>query len=222
MVFLVVGVIMYVCFVIPLMPVFMGFLGPIGIILLHVQWYLQTNGVTSYVQSELISKYLRIHIFDTALILNGGNDMILNHKSLKPLGKNTSSDVTLTNEKWTNDKILSLSIASLKTGTRMALWFLNLVPIVGPIVLNQINARRRALGYLSRYFDLQRLPASEIDKFKYKHLGLLWGFGSAAGLLELIPFFSCISNTAGLVGAAKWSTKLYDTNQFQGYERKSD
>lgn len=207
-IFLTIGAIYYVV----VLPVLLAWavmtLGPLGFLLAHIQWLLQTNALTAIVCRKIILTYINYQIFDTTLYLHGQRDFLLNAKFIST-SSNSNDRIhwsmaefwTAVVPLWTLNFSRKILIAVLLTG-------ISLIPLIGPPIVNQLISSRRAYSYMSRYFVLSGTDSKTARNYQYEHLGLFYSFGMAAGILEFLPVFSIITMTSNTVGAARWSIDI--------------
>ena len=201
-IFCIVATLLYI-FILPfLLPWSVLFLGPVGIVLMHIQWFIQSNSITNAICSRLLMQNFYDQIFRTTLYLKAKSQL------LKIADANTKRKPS-----WFNvTDLLQLTGAILRgIGRSLFISVLSLLPIFGPLVINQLTSVNRSLGYLRFYFSkLRNYSPADIKKFKYTHMVPLLGFGMASGLLEFLPLVSIITVTSNSVGAALWSIDLLE------------
>lgn len=190
-------------------------LGPLGVILGHIQWILQTNAITSVICRNIVLTHLGNQVFDITLYLNGQTDFLkrakfvqCNNKQCVGSRKGLSMPWKVAIPLWLFHCLRKMTILAFLTS-------ISLIPLLGPMLANQLLSGRRAFSYMGRYFALKGKSAKENKDFQYEHLGLFFTFGMAAGLLEFVPLFSVITITSNTIGAAKWSIDLIEKAQNQ-------
>lgn len=186
-------------------------MGPIGFFVAHVQWLVQSNTMASYLCRNLLVDKLNLEVFDVTLVRNGQQKLVTEAKYLDRKSTKTKKF------NWSiHNVIYSFVSARINSLTKtIMLSAISLIPILGPLIVNQITAPDRALSYLRRYFWMRHYTGAEIKSFKYKNLGQLACFGVSAGLLELIPFTSMVTIMSNTVGAALWANNLVKREQSQ-------
>lgn len=207
-IFVTIGVLYYVILVPTILAWAIVTLGPLGAVIVHIQWLLQTNALTALVCRNIILTHINNQIFDITLYLYGQKDFLRRAKYIKVIKKEDPQF------NWTTPEFWIISVPAWITGLIRKLLILamlasiSVIPLVGPTVANQLISGRRAFSYMGRYFTLKGISRAQAKDFEYQHLGLFLSFGMAAGLLEIIPLFSIITITSNTVGAAKWSIEL--------------
>ncbi|CCD23010.1 uncharacterized protein NDAI_0A08570 [Naumovozyma dairenensis CBS 421] len=193
----------------------MLFLGPIGFVLAHLQWVLQTNALTSIISSKLVLPFINDRIYDMALVMNGGEDFLNKGKLIRKVKSKTKKDLkidsTTSKEKesqWIVRKTWSILKFFRNTIITISLTLLSMVPLIGPPIVNQIMAPSRSFSYMTRYFYLKGFNHKEAKDFQYENYGHFVCFGMASGILEFLPFISIITMASNTIGAAKWSLAL--------------
>lgn len=200
---------LYYIFIIPIVLAWaLVTLGPLGVILGHIQWILQTNALTSMICGKIILTHLGNQIFDITLYLNGQADFLKKAKFIKEGEKDNCSFFQSFGGSWQVALPLFIIHCLRKLFILAILTLISLIPLLGPMVANQLLSGRRAFCYMSRYFALKGDCAKANKDVQYERLGLFFTFGMAAGLLEFIPFFSIVTITSNTIGAAKWSTQF--------------
>lgn len=184
-------------------------MGPIGLVLAHIQWLVQSNSIAAYICRNLMLEKLNTEVFDLTLAKNGQQKLVSDAKYLSR--KTTKSRRSIWSAHTIIYSFLSAKVTSL--GQSIVLSLVSLIPVLGPLIVNQITAPDRALSYLSRYLFLKQYTSPDIKKFKYKNLGQLACFGVSAGLFELIPLASMVTIMSNTVGAAIWSADLVKKEQ---------
>ncbi|KAL3234501.1 hypothetical protein RNJ44_03263 [Nakaseomyces bracarensis] len=184
-------------------------MGPVGLFVAHIQWLVQSNTMASYICRNLLVDKLNVEVFDVTLVKKGQQKLVTEAKYLDKKSTKRSKF------NWSiHSVIYSFVTARVYSLTKtLMLSAISLIPIFGPLIVNQITAPDRALSYLSRYFRMRHFTSAETKAFKYRHLGPLACFGVAAGLLELIPFTSMITIMSNTVGAALWANDLMKKEQ---------
>ncbi|QLL34059.1 hypothetical protein HG536_0F03840 [Torulaspora globosa] len=207
-----VAVIYYVT-VIPLVVAWaMISLGPLGILLAHIQWVLQTNAITTMICRNIVLSHMDNQIFDITLYLNGQKEFLRKAKFIKVTEKPHPTHGFFSGSWQMTFPLLVVHLIR-KGLILIILALLSLIPIFGPPITNQVLSGRRGFSYMRRYFALKGQSAAEAKDFQYEHLGLFFSFGMAAGILEFIPLFSIITITSNTIGAAKWSVDLIKKSQ---------
>ncbi|KAK6066767.1 hypothetical protein SCUP234_11946 [Seiridium cupressi] len=85
---------------------------------------------------------------------------------------------------------------------------LNFIPVVGTIIFIVIQGRSRGQSVHDRYFQLKKWSASRRAQWLQEHTGSYSSFGTAATLLEMIPFASIFFAFTNTVGAALWAADI--------------
>lgn len=191
-------------------------LGPLGVILVHIQWILQTNVLTAFVCRTLVLTHITNQIFDISLVLQDQDEFLNEVKVLpkpqKPHRKIDEPDAVRNFNTIKGSRIFKiprlLFRMFFKVSNFTSLTLLSLIPIVGPILANQLMAPKRTFTYLQRYFLLKGFSKKQAKDFQYEHYASFICFGMSAGLLELIPFFTIVTISSNTVGAAKWCSSL--------------
>lgn len=197
LIFITIAGLFYVTFVPLLVPWAIVLLGPLGVVLVHIQWILQTNVLTAFVCRTLVLTHITNQIFDISLVLQDQDEFLKAGKHLpKPQIKHRNIDepdavrnFNTVKGSWVFKipKFLFGMVFKLSDFTTLTL--LSLIPIIGPILANQLMAPRRTYTYLQRYFLLRGFSKKEAKDFQYEHYASFICFGMSAGLLEIIPFF---------------------------------
>ncbi|SCU80253.1 LAME_0B02212g1_1 [Lachancea meyersii CBS 8951] len=186
-------------------------LGPIGFVVVHVQWLLQSNAVAVALTNILIAPVFANSIFDAALAKMGHSEFLESAKKLPIASLKQVSWTSL--EFWLvvlPGKIISLK---LKVASRLFLSVLSLIPIIGPTIANQLLSPKRGFAYNRRLYDLKNLNGTQVkDKF-YEHLGQYTAFGMMAGLLELIPVMSIVTVPSNIIAGALWASNELKKNR---------
>lgn len=184
-------------------------MGPVGLFVAHIQWLIQSNTIASYLCRNLLVDKLNIEVFDVTLARNGQEKLVNEAKYLDRKSTKTNKF------NWSiHNVIYSFITARINSLTKTITFSLiSLIPILGPVIVNQLTAPDRAMSYLRRYFWMKHYSGAEIKTFKYRNLGQLACFGASAGLLELVPFTSMVTIMSNTVGAALYSNDLVKREQ---------
>ncbi|CAR27736.1 ZYRO0D05412p [Zygosaccharomyces rouxii] len=183
-------------------------LGPLGFILVHIQWLLQTNALTALVCRKIILTYISNQIFDTTLYLHGQSEFLARAKFITVSADSDNRIHWSMAEFWSFVVPLWILNIMRKILVAVILAGISLIPLIGPPIVNQLISSRRASSYMGRYFVLSGTDPMAAKNYEYEHLGLFYSFGMAAGILEFLPLFSIITMTSNTVGAARWSIDI--------------
>lgn len=207
-IFVTIGAIYYIFIFPALLAWAIMTIGPLGFILAHIQWLLQTNALTALVCRKIILTHISNQIFDTTLYLHGQSEFLARAKIITvPSDSDNRIHWSMTEfwtfivPLWILDVIRRVLVAIILAG-------ISLLPLIGPPIVNQLISSRRAHSYMSRYFVLKGTEAKAVKNYEYEHLGLFYSFGMAAGILEFLPVFSIVTMTSNTVGAARWSIDI--------------
>ncbi|SCU96488.1 LAMI_0F06722g1_1 [Lachancea mirantina] len=85
-----------------------------------------------------------------------------------------------------------------------AQFLLSLVPIVGIILVSQLNVANRGYDYAEIFLELQMPNAIQNGMAYYEEFGKNAIFGQVAGILESIPILSGLLITTNYVARALW------------------
>lgn len=216
LIFITIAGLFYVTFVPLLVPWAIVLLGPLGVVLVHIQWILQTNVLTAFVCRTLVLTHITNQIFDISLVLQDQDEFLnegkhlpkaqIKHRDIDEPDAVRNFNTIKGNWVFKIPKFLFGTIFKLSDFTSLTL--LSLIPVVGPILANQLMAPRRTYTYLQRYFLLRGFSKKEAKNFQYEHYASFICFGMSAGLLEIIPFFTIITISSNTVGAAKWCSSI--------------
>lgn len=207
-IFITIGVAYYVTVLPILLTWAIVTLGPMGFILAHIQWVLQTNALTALVCRKIILTYINNQIFDMTLYLHGQKDFLMKAKFIEAPADATARVHWSMVEFWTT--VIPVWVLTTVRKLLLAATFagISVIPLVGPPIVNQLISSRRAFSYMARYFTLSGTNTNDAKNYEYEHLGLFYSFGMAAGILEFLPIFSIITMTSNTVGAARWSIDI--------------
>lgn len=198
-----------------------------------MQWLVISASITSWSCKKLLLPIIRDKVFDMALVANGGENFLNNAKFLKSsdrrvqdvkVEENTEYDKKSNNRelKWVFREFCMVSNFVKKIFFFIMFVGISMVPIIGPAIVNQINAPRRGFSYMKRFFYLSGFDKVQTRDFQYEHFGLFLCFGTAAGILEFLPFSPIITMISNTVGAAKWSISLLKEKERKNRENKVD
>ncbi|CUS20774.1 LAQU0S01e14356g1_1 [Lachancea quebecensis] len=197
--------VLYYLFLLPILLIWaVSTLGPIGFIIVHIQWLLQSNALAITLTNILIAPIFADSIFDATLTKLGHIEFLERAKHLPVTPPKRTSWRSL--EFWlvvlpSKGVSLTFSLTS-----KVTLSMLSLIPIIGPTIVNQLLSPTRGFSYGKRFYVLKNLNGSQLkDKF-YEHLGEYTAFGMMAGLLELIPIMSIITIPSNVIAGALWAS----------------
>lgn len=202
-IFIITGAILYVTIVPLLLTGAIVFLGPLGIILVHMQWLLQTNALTNVIVKKIVINNMSSQVFKLALILNhvdydANIRFKINNTSVKTTNEMTWLNTLFRRTYMLVEQIINALFSSL----------LSFIPILGPLLVNQFSCRKRGHSYMIHFYRWQQISDKDAKFFETQHMGQFMGFGMSAGLLELLPIISIVTMISNTVGAAKWSVQL--------------
>lgn len=197
--------VLYYLFLLPILLIWaVSTLGPVGFVIVHIQWLLQSNALAITLTNILIAPIFADSIFDATLTKLGHAEFLEKAKHLPVTSPKQASWRSL--EFWLvvfPSKAVSLMFS---LSSKVALSMLSLIPIVGPTIVNQLLSPTRGFSYGKRFYVLKNLSGSQLkDKF-YEHLGQYTAFGMMAGLLELIPIMSIITIPSNVIAGALWAS----------------
>lgn len=178
--------------------------GPIGLVIVHIQWLLLSNILANIVCKNIVAVNLKEHIFRLTVQDNDIDGSRVRQARLAPQIKAMeSTKVEPTMQMFVRAADLTRSFL-----WKLALGLIALVPIAGPLVANQLSAVNRSFEYSKFYlFNIRNLGLEEARQYKYLHYTSYIYFGITAGWLEFLPFVSILTMTSNVVGAALWSVE---------------
>ena len=176
--------------------------GPIGLVIVHLQWLLLSNYLANKVCKNIISVNLKEHIFRITVQDRDIDGTHLQQARLAPQFKAMESmkfDPTL--------QVMVRAVDLCRTLLwKLCLALVSLVPIVGPLITNQLSSVKRSFGYTKFYlFNIRNLSQEQAMQYKYLHYTSYVYFGITSGLLEFLPFVSILTMTSNVVASALWS-----------------
>ncbi|SCU96482.1 LAMI_0F06700g1_1 [Lachancea mirantina] len=194
---------LYYLFILPILLTWaVAAMGPIGFIIVHIQWLLQSNAIAVALTKILIFPVFFASLFDTVLFKLGNEQFLREAKYLPQI---TSKKISKTSpEFWFGVFPLKVISASFHFLVKVFFMVLSLIPIIGPTAVNQLMSPKRGYAYADRYFKLRKNTAEEKNDAFYEHLGKFTAFGMMAGALELVPLVSLITIPSNIVGGAMW------------------
>ncbi|SMN20032.1 hypothetical protein, no similarity [Maudiozyma saulgeensis] len=171
-----------------------------GLVILHIQWIMLSNQFTIFVTKHIISPNLKEHIF--RITIEMFDESLLSHlrqkQEFKPL-QSMKYDPTLQIYVRGAEMIRSFLWKSI-------LFVISLVPILGPLLYNQLSSIKRSFSLVQYYlYNLKNLNREQAMQYKYKHLTSFIYMGMSAGILEMLPIFSVFTMIGNVVGGALWS-----------------
>jgi len=174
--------------------------GPMGLVILHVQWIMLSNQFTVFVTKHIVSPNLKEHIF--RITVETFDETLLSQLRQKhefePL-KSMKYDPTLQIYVRGAEMIRSFLWKSI-------LFTISLVPILGPLLNNQLSSVKRSFSLVQYYLcNMKNLNREQAMQYKYKHLISFIYMGMSTGVLEMLPIFSVFTMIGNVVGAALWS-----------------
>lgn len=184
----------------PLLTLGVITVGPMGLVILHVQWILLSNQFTVFVTKHIISPNLKEHIFRI---------------TVESVDKSKLSDLRQKHEfkplpKMKYDPTFQVYIRTTEM-IRAFLWktilvLTSLIPIVGPILSNQLSSVKRSYSLIHYYlYNMKNMNREQALQYKYKHLISFIYMGMSTGILEMLPIFSVFTMIGNVVGGALWS-----------------
>lgn len=210
-IFVIVGS-LYYAFIVPLLLTWAVItLGPIGFVIVHIQWLLQANALAIKLTKVLIFPTVRDELFD-AVLLNQGHKVFLESAKVMPYHVAKKPSKT-TLEYWVlvfPQKCTSIMFHLIQT---IILLIISLIPIFGPSIVNQILSPKRGFAYAERYLKLQKFSKEKCNETFYEQLGKYTAFGMMAGLLELIPIISIFTLPSNIIAGALWASDEINKSQ---------
>ncbi|EDO14429.1 hypothetical protein Kpol_233p3 [Vanderwaltozyma polyspora DSM 70294] len=212
-IFVTIAILYYVLFFPFLLTWYIMSMGPVGLFVAHIQWILQSGSMTKTVCQNMLLKRLNDQIFDMALYNNGQKKFLYESKFIKSKPKRKKRLPWRYREFWTYDIPLMTYTLTRGLAITLILAIISLIPIIGPLITNQLLSPRRAYSYLGRYFFLTGEEPTVSKTFQYEHIGRFICFGMTSGILEFLPFSSIITMTSNTIGAAKWASAIIEENK---------
>lgn len=184
----------------PLLALGIITVGPMGLVILHVQWIMLSNQFTVFVTKHIISPSLKEHIFRITietLDQTKLSDLRQKHE-FKPLPK-MKYDPTFQVYIRTTEMVRSFL-------WKAVLLLTSLIPIIGPILNNQLSSVKRSQSLIHYYlYNMKNMNQEQALQYKYKHLISFIYMGMSTGILEMLPIFSVFTMIGNVVGGALWS-----------------
>lgn len=175
------------------------FYGPAGFV---TTWFtvLQQSGlVSTFIVTFLLLPEIQKVAFDAVLSKECSDDVVLLGKLRRVT--NVPFLVRCGRLIWALPNMLVLPFTLLKA---IAMFLINSVPVIGPILVVLIQAPSNGLRAHARYFMLKGYDKKQIKIVYKKNRGQYLGFGIVASFLETIPLFSVLFMFTNTIGAALW------------------
>lgn len=178
-------------------------MGPIGVIIVHIQWLLQSNAITVIVSKQLVMPTIMDDLFDSVLKVCGREEFLLRAKMV--LSPQVLKKSWKSLEFWINDLPLIILRQIYHWCTSLLLVLISLIPLLGPTIVNQLLSPKRGYFYSQRYLKQLKLSEKQRNDRFYEHFGQYTAFGMMSGVMEFIPFISIITMTSNVVAGALWA-----------------
>jgi len=185
----------------------LAFVNAAGLVLSESQFIINTLANAFIIEDSLVD------LFDATLIEQGCATLVSKGRELKPASKKTAyqrlGKVIMSPLHKLSPQAIGMYLISLP---------LNLIPVVGTAVFILLQGRLAGPRFHGRFFQLRGLSDDSRDKFVQTHRGAYTGFGTAATVLNLIPFVAIPLAFSHCVGAALWAAELekHDTSASSG------
>lgn len=200
-IFVIVAVILYITVV----PWALGFsfvlLGPLGAILLHLQWILVTNIIANHVCQKIVLPNLNWQVYKLTVAqckVTPGSIPMEEYKN--PYTEKSKNDWwwIFGVFGWGKDLV-----------GKAGMTIISFIPVVGPLIVNAVDTNERARKCLQPFFKQQNWSKQQIKQFEINKRADFVGFGLVTGILESIPVLSIITMTSNTVAGALWATNLF-------------
>lgn len=205
LIFAVVGIILYAIIIPWGMGLSMVLLGPLGVVLLHLQWLLMTNVVANQVCHRILLPNLNWQVYKLTVSQYNVSPYNIDVEAYEnPHLKRDSNDL------WWFIGILGWGKNLVqKIGTTV----ISFIPIIGPLVVNVCDTNERTRKCLDPFFKEQNWSKDQIKQFEISRRADFVAFGLVSGILESIPLVSIITMTSNIVAGGLWAVELFKSKE---------
>lgn len=188
-------------------------LGPLGALLLHIQWILLSNTLCNRICHKLLLPNLNWQIYK--LTISKAN--ITQHQILIQEYENPNLNKQLNDWWWIIKFFKWIGELSVK----VLLISVSFIPLIGPSIVDIFETNKRTRKCLQPFFKEQNWSKKQIKQFEILNKCDFIIFGIITGILNSIPLFSIITMTSNVVAGALWASSfLKNDNIYQ--EKKNE
>ncbi|CCF57767.1 hypothetical protein KAFR_0D01210 [Kazachstania africana CBS 2517] len=203
----IVGNILYFISMPIVLPIYLILFGPIGIILAYLHWGIQTIMMTNFVIKRLLLSTIHDQIFKLTIQLKDKNYSANPQRQRQRPSKDAK--ISLNDLQWVEYYISWFCKYARKFMVNFLLSSISIVPVLGPILVNQAGSLNRTSGYLKFHINtIKNFNKDQAALYKYENFSKFLTFGMTAGILELLPIFSILTMIGNTIGAALLSLDI--------------
>ncbi|KAI5957173.1 hypothetical protein KGF54_000101 [Candida jiufengensis] len=190
-------------------------MGPMGIVLAWYSLYSQSSNISQFLITILLIPYIQKIVLDAILSKECVNENFLKFIDNKR-DRYTGADeniLTLYARKLQRYiyEIKYFSILPFSITKILFLFFINFIPVVGPIIILIIKVNSKSVQVHRRYFILKGFDLIEIENFYKLNKNSYLLFAIFALLLESIPCVNVLLLFTNTIGAALWAVDIENT-----------
>lgn len=188
----------------------MVLLGPLGVILLHLQWLLITNVAANQICHKIVLPNLNWQVYKLTV---SQYDVSPSNIDMNPYeNPHLKKD---SNDWWWIVGIIGWGKDRVENIVTTVISF---IPIIGPLMVNVCDTNERTRKCLDPFFKEQNWSKQQIKQFEISRRADFVAFGLVSGILESIPIISIITMTSNIVAGGLWAINLFKSEE----ERKKE
>lgn len=175
-------------------------LGPLGALLLHIQWILISNMISNHLCKKLLLPNLNWQIYK--LTISEWN--FTQHQILMQNYENPNLNKQLNDWWW----IIWFLKWIGKYSFKIVLIFFSFIPLIGPLIVDIFETNDRTRKCLQPFFKEQNWSKKQIKQFEIINKCDFIIFGIIISILDSIPLLSVITMTSNVVAGALWASYI--------------
>lgn len=184
-------------------------MGPLGVVAAWFSLYLQADVISKFLVTIMLLPYIQKVAYDAVLSRECYHVYSRFHASRSKEKQNLRYNQKL--RKYFHE-LPDISIFPYTVTRLVFLFFINLIPVIGPLIVFFFKASSKGLQAHNRYFKLKGYTRKEIRANHKQNKAVYTAFGVTALLLEMIPVINIFFMFTNTIGAALWVVDLEKAN----------
>ncbi|CAK9437470.1 uncharacterized protein LODBEIA_P18480 [Lodderomyces beijingensis] len=195
--------------------VYMLLTGPLGMVFAWYSIYWTSSTIACFLVTVTLLPYIQKVAYD-AVLSRERYDIYVRISKARRI-ENRQLPIVRRMTKYLG-RLPGLSIFPFTVPKLLVLFFVGMIPVIGPFVVIFFRASSKGLRAHDRYYKMRGLSTQEINASYKQNKPVYMAFGLAALLLEMIPVFNIFFMFTNNIGAALWAVDL-DKNEEEYAER---
>ncbi|ODQ63932.1 hypothetical protein NADFUDRAFT_27614 [Nadsonia fulvescens var. elongata DSM 6958] len=177
--------------------------GPSGLFTSGISLFFECSVVAGMLSNWLLLPGPLKSLFDSVLVKEGYHDLVLKGKLRRSL--KLPWEIRMKQAIIANAKGIFLPLWIIKI---LIIFFLNFIPVLGPIFMVVIKGPKNGAVAHSAYFQMRGFNKKQRDTWIRRRKGAYIGFGITAGIFTSLPLLGILFNFSNCAGAALWAVEF--------------